>query len=257
MVDLPMSQKEGPRSLVERLERRFYQRLWQERAFQWETLRPYRQWALEFLSPNRSVMLDVGAGGAQDRQRSFRGLAGKVVGIDIDDAVLANPGLDEAQVFDGVHIPFPDRSFDVVVSDWTFEHVSAPGPLLQEIARVLKEGGLLVVRTPNLWHYVSLIARVTPYWFHKLSCRCFLGPGQQPRHTFATFYRLNTGGRIKSALSQAGFAQVELRFIEPPPSYLRFNPLLFLLGVLYERAVNKVSALSCLRHTIVFRAVKG
>jgi ubiquinone/menaquinone biosynthesis C-methylase UbiE len=43
----------------------------------------------------------------------------------------------------------PDNTFDVVIMLQMIEHLENPGPLLQEIARVLKKGGMLLVSTVN------------------------------------------------------------------------------------------------------------
>lgn len=46
-------------------------------------------------------------------------------------------------------LPFPDGTFDVVVSIDVHEHLEAPRALNREIARVLRPGGKAVVTTPN------------------------------------------------------------------------------------------------------------
>jgi SAM-dependent methyltransferase len=51
-------------------------------------------------------------------------------------------------------IPLPDQSFDLVISLETLEHVPDPDKGLQELVRVTKVGGRLLVTTPN---YLSLV----------------------------------------------------------------------------------------------------
>jgi SAM-dependent methyltransferase len=48
---------------------------------------------------------------------------------------------------------FPDKAFDGVFVWNCFEQVPEPRPLLREIHRIVKPGGLLVVRTPNAVFY--------------------------------------------------------------------------------------------------------
>ena len=52
---------------------------------------------------------------------------------------------------DGCHLPFTSGSFDSAVCLEMIEHVPDPDGLLEEIARVLKVEGRLVVSTPNKW----------------------------------------------------------------------------------------------------------
>jgi len=56
--------------------------------------------------------------------------------------------------FDGLHIPFPDETFDAAGAFQVIEHIPEPQivPWLTEIKRVLKQGGTLYVSTLNLEH---------------------------------------------------------------------------------------------------------
>jgi ubiquinone/menaquinone biosynthesis C-methylase UbiE len=46
-------------------------------------------------------------------------------------------------------IPFPDHTFDVVISKWTFQANSSIDPIYKEIARVLKPGGSFIYLTSH------------------------------------------------------------------------------------------------------------
>lgn len=66
-------------------------------------------------------------------------------------------------------LPFPDRTFDIVISDATIEHlVQSPRHLFEEARRVLKPGGYFLVTTPNLatlWKRVRfLLLGRSPHW---------------------------------------------------------------------------------------------
>jgi SAM-dependent methyltransferase len=71
-------------------------------------------------------------------------------------------------------LPFDDGEFDFVYSTSVMEHVTKPGLALQEIARVLRPGGLSAHVFPARWRpiephiYVPLGGRVQNYWALRL-----------------------------------------------------------------------------------------
>lgn len=74
------------------------------------------------------------------------------VGVDSAGEVVSHAraryGLDYREA-DVSALPFADRSFDLIVSFETIEHVTDPPEVLAEFRRVLDEDGLLIVSTPN------------------------------------------------------------------------------------------------------------
>ena len=152
-----------------------------------------------------SICLDYGAGRGNVTQMNFRGHAAVVAGIDPERAVFDNPFLDEAAVFDVTTnvIPHPDIRFDVVFADNVMEHVADPAAVFGEIRRVLKPGGRLLAKTPNKWHYMPILARVTPTWFH----RYYNGlRGRESIDTFPTLYRVNTRADVERHAAASGTA---------------------------------------------------
>ena len=98
------------------------------------------------------VVLDFGAGrGAayyQDSSlyrkslRNLRGEGRRIIGVDVDPVVSSNPLIDEGVVIDPASpLPFPNDTFDLIVSDSTFEHVSDAKRVASELDRVLMVGG--------------------------------------------------------------------------------------------------------------------
>lgn len=84
--------------------------------------------------------------------------AKKVTGIDIDQETIhhasdayATCGKIEFFVQSAAQLSFPDSSIDVVVSFETIEHLpeEMQQQFLEEIARVLKKDGILIMSTPN------------------------------------------------------------------------------------------------------------
>lgn len=71
--------------------------------------------------------------------------------------------------------------------------------------------------------------------------------GRNESDTFPTRYLCNTRGAVTRAAEAAGMNVEEVIFIEGRPEYLRMAALPYLIGWLYERAVNSSARLAPLR----------
>ena len=58
-------------------------------------------------------------------------------------------------------IPLSPDSMDFITCAMVIEHLSSPLACLKELARILDEGGLLIIHTPNLWGYPTVLARLS------------------------------------------------------------------------------------------------
>lgn len=134
------------------------------------------------------------------------------------------------------HLPFPADYFDIVISRSVIEHLEQPLHVFREFQRVLKPGGKVILSTPNKYDYVSVFASLTPYRWHRYIVSRIVGVSEDD--VFPTFYRANTLRRITEVLNAAGLQKLELRAINHYPVYLMFSPILFRLGVLYERVTS-------------------
>lgn len=199
------------------------------------------------------VILDIGAGAGHVTQMNFRGLASRVVGIDPDPRVRENRFLDEAHQGLADRLPFADESFDLVLSDNVLEHLEEPDRVFSEIARVLKPGGYFLAKTPNRTHYMTVIARLTPVGFHRLINRL---RGRPVTETFPTRYRVNSPIAVRRASDRCGLRVASITLIEGRPEYLRFNPLTYIVGWLYERIVNSTEMLANFRILLLIELQK-
>lgn len=224
--------------LVKRLDSRWYGRF----ADNWDD-EIFRQRILGSLKKG-DQMLDLGAGAGVVRQMDFRGLGVKVYGIDPDPRVLTNPMLDVAKVSRAEEIPFEDRSFDIVFADNVLEHLESPAIVFREIFRVLKPGGLFWFKTPNKWHYMPTIARLTPHAFHAFYNKL---RGRQTTDTFPTAYRANTRSSIGALARESNLVVRSIELVEGRPEYLRISPMTYVLGYVYERVVNSSHLLAGIR----------
>ncbi len=195
----------------------------------------YRALIRQHLCPGERV-LDAGCGRYLKFSKELSDTA-QVVGIDLDSVLETdNQGTPFGIRGDLSRLPFPAASFDVVISRSVVEHLEDPEEVFREFCRVLRPGGRAVIVTPNKYDYVSLIAAVTPYRLHRsLVSRIFRVPEDD---VFPTLYRANTISSIRRALTSAGFVQKDLQTVNHYPAYLMFSPVLFRLGVLYERLTS-------------------
>lgn len=207
----------------------------------------FRDRILSALQPQH-VVLDLGAGAGIVQQMDFRGYAARICGVDLDPRVVENPLLDEGRVADAGRIPYPDGTFDVAFADNVMEHVEAVDGVLTEVRRVLKPGGRSLFKTPNRRHYMPLIARLTPHWFHQFVNRL---RGRAVVDTFPTRYRANTKEAIHRLADAAGFQVERLERVESRPEYLRMTVPTYIAGVLYERFVNRFDRLAAFRILII------
>jgi SAM-dependent methyltransferase len=144
----------------------------------WRSLRR----AIEKLARHADgVLLDVGCS-ERPYAQVFAPYVTRYVGLDYPPALLDKQPelwqiLDRAKrsvdIFgDGRALPFADASFDTVLSTEVLEHVLAPQEVVDEMARVLKPGGRLLVTVPfiqPLHELPSDYFRYTPSSLRKLA----------------------------------------------------------------------------------------
>ena len=215
---------------------------------------PFFRLCRENISP-QSRILEIGAGPSNECSRTLSGI-GQVTGIDIDPDVRNNVFLSEAVVFEGRKMPFEDASFDACVSNFVLEHVEHPIEHFREVARVLRPGGVYCLRTPNLYHYVSMGARLLPHSMHLLLANRLRGLGEEAHDPYPTWFRSNTRSKLTTLCRMAGLDEPRITMLEPEPSYGRAHPILFYGFMAYERLVNSSKIFEGMRITVLLATHK-
>jgi ubiquinone/menaquinone biosynthesis C-methylase UbiE len=114
--------------------------------------RIYRRLAADFaeVAPRDAAVLDVGTGpGVLLVELATRRPDLKLTGVDLSADMVAAAtrnlapfgGRARASVGDVTELPFPDRSFDAIVSSLSVHHWDHPDAAVPELARVLRPGG--------------------------------------------------------------------------------------------------------------------
>ncbi|MGH8934221.1 MAG: class I SAM-dependent methyltransferase [Egibacteraceae bacterium] len=118
-----------------------------------------------------------------------------LTGVDLDAAALdirknVQKDLHEAVHGDLCSIELPAERFDVIYNSFVLEHVEDAPRALQNFARWLKRGGIVVLRIPDPDSVRGFVTRITPHWFHVFYYRYFIGarnagkPGYAPYTTY-------------------------------------------------------------------------
>ena len=135
-------------------------------------------------------------------------------------------------------IPLPTACVDVVISAWVLEHLPDPARTFDEVARVLKPGGVFIFMAPNRNSPIALLNRL----LHPLQDRLVpLLYGRAEADTFPVAYRANTRAQLQALAHSAGMALDALHLIDDP-TYLAFNDPLFWLAVQASRLLPSAAA---------------
>ncbi|MBE9060281.1 class I SAM-dependent methyltransferase [cf. Phormidesmis sp. LEGE 11477] len=148
--------------------------------------------------PVSAHILDVACGtGELERLLLTDNLKQSISGIDISEQMLAEArqklkGFPNVTFKRGTasQLPFPDRSFDIVVSASSFHYFPEPKKALAEVNRVLKPNGQVIILD---WCKDFLLCRLCD-WFLKR-----FDPAHQQCYTEAEFHALleNSGLRVQ------------------------------------------------------------
>ncbi len=132
------------------------------KAFKNVQINRFKKLGVEF--PKTGKVLDVGTGSGRSAYAIHR------INPNLDITVLdiAEKSLARITGFKKVHasaldIPFPDESFDVVVSVGCLHHTPNAKKGFQECCRVLKKGGVLIVALYNAWTLYPLVYNITKH----------------------------------------------------------------------------------------------
>jgi SAM-dependent methyltransferase len=124
-----------------------------------------------------ATVLEVGTGTGRQLTMLSR-TADAAFGIDVPDSSYHPGRSGKVACYDGVHLPFPDDSFDVIYSSNTMEHVLNERDLHNEFKRVLRPTGVAIHVVPSstwrLWTVVTyylMLPKLITAFLHRRSER--------------------------------------------------------------------------------------
>lgn len=89
-------------------------------------------------------ILDLGCG-SKPYKPLFKGKIKSYVGLDINKALNADI------IGVGEYLPFKSDKFDVIISTQVLEHVDDPKRVIEELYRVIKKEGIIILSTHGIW----------------------------------------------------------------------------------------------------------
>lgn len=195
------------------------------------------------------TVLDFGAGRAAWKEddpclyrKQLRNMQGKVkhiVGCDVDEAIFMNDSVDEKiKINMGESLPFDDNVFDLIISDYTFEHIANPEEVANEFYRILKPGGWVCARTPNKYSYVSLFTRLIKNSLHA-KILMYAQPERKEIDVFPTTFKLNSKRSITKHFVEQRFDGFIYRY-EAEPSYYFDNKMIFLVMAVVNKYLPSI-----------------
>ena len=162
---------------------------------------------------NNKLLIDIGAHYLHGLLGAFHLGYKNIFGTDID--IFNSISTDRAKKINAIikncdlkkeNIPFHNQSFDIILLAETLEHFNFhPKKVFEEIARVLKPSGELIITTPNLLRSNNRL-------------KCILGKSInfdiREDYTPGTHYREYSAAEIEYLLNIAGLKMKKLKYID-------------------------------------------
>ena len=99
----------------------------------------------------RGLLVDIGCGNTPFEDL-FRGRVSRYVGMDYPSTAYLVGGSRAEVHATALHLPLADASVETLLLTEVLEHLREPGPVLDELFRVLKPGGALIVSAPMIYN---------------------------------------------------------------------------------------------------------
>lgn len=142
-------------------------------------------------------------------------------------------------------VPLASNTYDVAFANFVLEHVQNPERAAQEMARIMKPGGELILSLSNPKAPEFILAGLTPTSFHQLF--------RQEDHdeAYPVRYAYRSLGNFIKLMERAGWELKERKNLPATYSYLHRWPLINLLSRAYDGLVNIANISSLMGHSVL------
>jgi ubiquinone/menaquinone biosynthesis C-methylase UbiE len=188
-----------------------------------------------------SVWLDLGCGHQVfpewrfSEEKQLTQICKTVVGVDYDFGSLLHHRSIRMKVQSDIGtLPFADSSFNLVTANMVVEHLDNPEKQFNEVARVLKRGGIFIFLTPNASGYFAVLRRLVPKALNNTLVS--LLDGRRSFDVFPVHYKANTAGRIKQLAESSQLEVLKQRLLVTDAVFSVVPPLM-LIELLWLRAL--------------------
>lgn len=186
-----------------------------------------------FLRPGMTI-LDVGAGKRPTLTPDLRPEGSTYVGLDVeaDELAVAPPGSYDEIVVADITKPMPDYEgrFDLVISFMVFEHVTPMEGAVEQLGRMLKPGGSVVLIFAGGRSLFATLNRVIPHRLSVFLLHRLLG--RRPANVFVAHYDSCTATGMERLFQ--GWSAVGVTPFFRGAIYFRFSRILLALYLAYE-----------------------
>jgi len=167
---------------------------------------------------NTLIDFGCGYGGMTKYIASYLNIS-DIHGIDMDEDRLKQAktrGINTYKLdLNSDRLPFPDRSFDLVVSFGVLEHIVYFDNFFSEGYRILANGGYVILAVPNLGSYVNRLALFLGYQPRDVEISLKVSPGIFPMypkysHGFLGHVHSATFRATKEMLEHYGFRLIKV-----------------------------------------------
>ena len=164
---------------------------------------------VEKLIQSGTAWVDVGGGHSlfpnnTDLSEILSSRCKRLVAVDPSHTVRDNPYCHDF-VEDYFENYNSDEKFDIATLRMVAEHVADPDALTRKLNQVIKEDGLVIIYTINMYSPVPIVTKLLPFSFHYPIKKVLWGGNSED--TFPVAYKMNTRQQLSDIFSRHGFVE--------------------------------------------------